>query len=237
MLGMANRAGQNGTGGDDTAAGGDPLAADSGFSERQNEVIEVALRLLMEGGEKALTTAALARAANCSKESLYKWFGDRDGLLAAIVAQQASRVRIIDSAALPKTPAQFADALRLFAEDLLTVLLSESSLALNRLCVGAVRGEDAGVGAVLLERGKRRIEERARRLLEAGRAGGHIVFDDAAGAYRALYGLIIGDLHIRALLGEQSAVSDLSIGERARAAVAQFLTLYAPADAGANTQT
>ena len=50
------------------------------FSPRQNAVLEQALRLLVDGGEKALTTSGLARAASCSKESLYKWFGDRDGL-------------------------------------------------------------------------------------------------------------------------------------------------------------
>ncbi|MFN0264233.1 TetR/AcrR family transcriptional regulator C-terminal domain-containing protein [Tepidamorphus sp. 3E244] len=210
---------------------------DATFSDRQNEVLQTALRLLVEGGEKALTTAALARTANCSKESIYKWFGDRDGLLASIVTYQASRVRVIDAAALPKTREQFAEALELFARDLLDVLLSESSLALNRLCVGTVRGDEPGVGAVLLDRGKRRIEDRARRLLEAGRSGGHIAFDDAGAAYRALYGLIIGDLHIRAMLGDGDAVSAISITDQARAAVAQFLTLYAPAGAGGSSQT
>ncbi|MCC0053741.1 MAG: TetR/AcrR family transcriptional regulator [Rhodobiaceae bacterium] len=231
MLTAAERAGQG------DAGGGNAVADDVGFSARQNEVIEVALRLLVEGGDKALTTSALARAANCSKESLYKWFGDRDGLLAAIVTHQASRVRIIDTAALPKTREQFGAALRLFAEDLLTVLLSDTSLALNRMCVAAVRGEAPGVGAVLLERGKRRIEERARRLLEAGKAGGYVRFEDARAAYRTLYGLIIGDLHINALLGDQAAVSSLSIGGHAREAVAQFLTLYAPAGAGPKIQS
>ena len=55
------------------------------FTPRQNAVLECALQLLVAGGERALTTAGLARAANCSKESLYKWFGDRDGLLVAMI--------------------------------------------------------------------------------------------------------------------------------------------------------
>ncbi len=66
---------------------------DDAFTQRQADVLASALALLVEGGEKALTTAGLARAANCSKESLYKWFGDRDGLLAAVIAYQASKVR------------------------------------------------------------------------------------------------------------------------------------------------
>ena len=67
---------------------------DAEFTPRQAEVLEAGLRLLVEGGEKALTTAGLARAANCSNESLYKWFGDRDGVLAAMIAWQASKVRV-----------------------------------------------------------------------------------------------------------------------------------------------
>ena len=63
------------------------------FTPRQRAVLDKALGLLLEGGERALTTAGLARAANCSKESLYKWFGDRDGLLAAMISHQASKVR------------------------------------------------------------------------------------------------------------------------------------------------
>ncbi len=65
------------------------------LSPRQNDVLEQALRLLVEGGDRALTTASIARAANCSKESLYKWFGDRDGLLTAMVRWQASKVRVV----------------------------------------------------------------------------------------------------------------------------------------------
>ena len=37
---------------------------------------------------------AVARRASCSKETLYKWFGDRDGLLTATVQWQASKVTV-----------------------------------------------------------------------------------------------------------------------------------------------
>ena len=64
------------------------------FSPRQQVVLQHALTLLVEGGEKALTTAGLARTASCSKESLYKWFGDRDGLLAAMVAYPSTQLML-----------------------------------------------------------------------------------------------------------------------------------------------
>ena len=60
---------------------------------RQEEVLDAVLDLLVEGGD-ALTMSAVAQKASCSKETLYKWFGDRDGLLTATVHWQASKVRV-----------------------------------------------------------------------------------------------------------------------------------------------
>ncbi len=210
---------------------------DAPFSPRQREVLEVALRLLVEGGDKALTTSALASAANCSKESLYKWFGDRDELLAAVVTHQASKVRFIDEQAPPATADDFVIALRGFAEDLLSVLFSDTSLALNRLATGSVTGEAQGLGAVLLERGKQRIEGRAKRLLDAGRALGAISFDDADAAYGDLYGLILGDAHMRALLGDVPPRRRTDISRRAKGAIDRFLNLYAGHERAASKRT
>lgn len=113
----------------------DPITAQE-FSPRQNAVLDQALRLLVEGGEKALTTSGLARAANCSKESLYKWFGDRDGLLAAMITFQQSKVRTFEKAGDRVSAPQLADHLEVFAHDLLDVLAGDVSLALNRLAIG-----------------------------------------------------------------------------------------------------
>lgn len=63
------------------------------LTERQKAVLDAALRLLVEEGDN-LTMTAVARRASCSKETLYKWFGDRDGLLTATVQWQASKVRV-----------------------------------------------------------------------------------------------------------------------------------------------
>ncbi|NRG17897.1 TetR/AcrR family transcriptional regulator C-terminal domain-containing protein [Rhizobiales bacterium] len=195
------------------------------FTPRQREVLAVALKLLVEGGDKALTTAGLARAANCSKESLYKWFGDRDGLLAGVVAYQASKVRIADDLA-----AQGADAFRgqleTFAEDLLTVLAGETSLALNRLAISHAGRDGAPLGRLLLERGRLPIGQRARALLEFGHRHRYLAFDDVEAAYQALYGLIVGDLHGRLLLGDRLSDEETDFPARAREAVGQFYRLF-----------
>lgn len=206
--------------------------APDGYTPRQSAVLECALRLLVEGGEKALTTARIAREANCSKESLYKWFGDRDGLLAAVVSFQASKVRVKAPGEGGSGRAAFREHLVIFARDLMTVLSGEVSLALNRLAIGQASRDDAALGRLVLARGRRTIEARARALLGAGRAAGHVAFDDTGEAFRTLYGLIVQDSHVRMLLGEEMSAEERDFDGRAARAVDRFFRLF-----GAETGT
>lgn len=196
------------------------------YSPRQNAVLDSALRLLVDGGEKALTTAGVARAANCSKESLYKWFGDRDGLLSAMIGFQASKVRTFEDDAEALTDVTLREHLVLFARDLLEVLAGDVSLALNRLAIGQASREGSKLGSMLQDRGRRQIGKRAGTLLEAGRRAGLLAFDDRDEAYDMLYGLIVSDLHLRMLLGEDSGRMAKEFGRRAERVVSAFLRLY-----------
>lgn len=203
--------------------------ATEAFTPRQADVLACALKLLVEGGEKALTTAGLARAANCSKESLYKWFGDRDGLLAAVIAFQASKVRNPAAAGAAPSRADYRTRLAAFAENLLGVLVGDVSLALNRLAIGQASRADAPLGRLLTERGKRPVTARGKALLEAGKALGYLDFasvgNDADEAYRTFYGLVVRDTHLRALLGDAQAAKADVAGEAERA-TDQFLRLF-----------
>ncbi len=196
------------------------------FTPRQNAVLECALQLLVAGGERALTTAGLARAANCSKESLYKWFGDRDGLLAAMITYQASKVRTPGPREAIPTLEDFTRSLVVFAEDLIGVLSGEVSLALNRLAIGQADRDGAQLGALLREHGRLPIDQRARALLELGRRHGYVQFTDTREAYGTLYGLIVHDSHVRMLLGESPAGFAEERSQRARLAISQFFRLY-----------
>ncbi len=200
------------------------------FTPRQAAVLQSALNLLVRGGDRALTTAGVARAANCSKESLYKWFGDRDGLLAAVISFQASKVRTM----VPEQAAGDADAFRehlvRFARDLLEVLSGDVSLALNRLAIGQAGNQDTHLGRLVLERGRRMIGQRAGALLEAGRRQGYLTYGDREDAYQTLYGLIIRDLHVRQLLGETLQPADQDFAAQAGAAIDRFFQIYGSGD-------
>ncbi len=201
-------------------------AAAAGLTERQGAVLERALGLLVGGGERALTTAGVARAANCSKESLYKWFGDRDGLISAMITYQAGKVRTVEVDARALTAESLRKHLVAFAGDLIDVLSGDVSLALNRLAIGQASREGAGLGRLLQERGRRQIGKRAAALLEAGRKAKLLAFDTADEAYGTLYGLVVSDMHLRMLLGEDASALKKEFSPRAEKAVDAFLTLH-----------
>ncbi|MCR5859468.1 TetR/AcrR family transcriptional regulator C-terminal domain-containing protein [Mesorhizobium sp. J428] len=192
---------------------------------RQREVLDVVLALLVEDGDK-VTMSAVSRRASCSKETLYKWFGDRDGLLTATVRWQASKVRAgnwdrqrLDAAAL-------AESLEDFAANWLTVISSQTSIALNRVAVAHAGSGKSDLGRIVLENGRFAIGERLKPLLEAAREAGLLAFDDTESAFRTFFGLLGRDVQIRLLLGDRLVLTKSEIARDAARTVEQFLTLF-----------
>lgn len=204
---------------------------ETALTDRQREVLDAAFRLLVDAGE-TLTMGAVAQRASCSKETLYKWFGGRDGLLTATVQWQASRVRAVPLPASGLDRETLTASLEGFARDWLTVLTGETSVALNRLAVGdAVRGrQEAGgphLGAIVLENGPLAMRRRLAPVLEAGRKSGLLDIGDVDAAFATFFGLVVRDVQIRLLLGDTARPSPEAIDGDARRATAQFLALHA----------
>jgi AcrR family transcriptional regulator len=195
------------------------------LTERQKDVLDAALALMMEAGDQ-LTMAGVARRASCSKETLYKWFGDRDGLLTATVQWQASRVRVepFDRARLDL--AGLTSALKGFAADWLRVVSSPTSVALNRLAVAHAGSDKRGLGAIVLENGRFALARRLKPVLEAGREKGLLVVDDTEAVFRTFFGLVARDVQMRLLLGDRMKLTEAEIVGDAAEATRQFLALY-----------
>jgi AcrR family transcriptional regulator len=195
------------------------------LTERQKDVLDAALALLMEAGDQ-LTMAGVARRASCSKETLYKWFGDRDGLLTATVQWQASKVRVepVDRARLDL--ARLTAALEGFAADWLRVVSSPTSIALNRLAVAHAGSDKPGLGAIVLENGRFALARRLKPVLEAGREKELLAFGDAEAAFRTFFGLVARDVQMRLLLGDRTKLTEAEVIGDAAEATRQFLALY-----------
>lgn len=204
-------------------------------SARQQDVLDAALALMVEEGDR-ITMTAVARRASCSKETLYKWFGDRDGLLTATVRWQASKVHVapVDRARIDM--ASLKSSLEQFAANWLSVISSDTSIALNRLAVSHAGSGRTNLGAIVLENGRFAMGRRLKPVLDTGREAGLLRFDDTETAFRTFFGLVARDVQIRLLLGDRLTMTAEEIGRDAALATKQFLALFGatagPADRG-----
>ncbi len=205
-----------------------PQQAPETPSPRQQAVLNAVLALMVEEGDQ-LTMDAVARRASCSKETLYKWFGDRDGLLAATVQWQASRVRTsrYDRSSFDVTTLR--ESLVAFAVKWLEVITSPTSVALNRLAISHAASRKSNLGEIVLADGRFAIGERLKPVLETGREAGLLSFEDSETAFRTFFGLLGRDIQIRLLLGDAIAIDAADIQRDAERAVTQFLALYGQA--------
>lgn len=189
--------------------------------ERRDEILDAALALLRDNGLAGVTTAALAKAARCSKDTLYRLFEDRAAILAALVDRQAS----VLNATLTTAPGSLSPdaALAQAGAQLLRLLTSEASLAINRAALADPTGE---LSRILIQRGKERSAPKIASLISHLQDAGLVRISDSQEAYRIFYGLLIGDRQILALHGARYRTEDPE--HVARRAVDDFLRLHAP---------
>lgn len=164
---------------------------------------------------------AVAQRARASKETLYAWFGDRDGLFAALIERNADAT--VPGLNATFSPPSSVDDIRTtllhYATALLTLLTGEPSVSLNRAAMANRR-----LAELLLRCGRHRAGPVVEDFLTAAHDNGLICAPDPAEAYGQLYGLIVRDSQIRVLLGEAKP-SSKSVDASAAMAVEQFLQL------------
>jgi AcrR family transcriptional regulator len=186
--------------------------------ERRQQVIDAAFAELVDHGAEQVTMLGIAERAGASKETLYSWFGNRLGLLRAMIEENAdgAAARVKEAIDGDDDP---HETLVGFSIGLLTLLTDPRSVALNRAAMTSPE-----LAETLLASGRHRVgpivEEYLARLSEAG----ELSIDDAAAGFRLLYGLVIQDTQIRVLLGEPPP-SPEAIREQATRAVEAFLRL------------
>jgi AcrR family transcriptional regulator len=186
--------------------------------ERQRRVLDAALAELIEHGYDNATTFGIASRAGVSKETLYSWFGSRDGVFEALVRRNADASAERVAAALEGDDDERATLLA-YATGLLTLLTGAGSIALNRAAM-----QSPQLAALLLREGRHRIGPLVERYLAALHDTGRLNIPNPSAAFRLLYGLVVQDTQIRVLLGERPP-SRRAIAAHAAAAIDRFIQL------------
>lgn len=190
---------------------------------RRDDILDAALELLRTGGVQTVTTTALARIAKCSKDTLYVLFGNRDAILAALVERQAAQLdATLQESDVSRSP---LDRLTLACVQLLKLLTSEASLAINRAALSDASGD---LSRILIAAGKERSAPKIISAIEMLDVEGILRVPDPVDAYRTLYGLLIGDRQILALHNAYNRAEIEEAETIARRAVERLMQIYSP---------
>jgi len=122
------------------------------LTEHQKAIRDAALHLLVKGNDVP-AMSSITRRVNCSRETLYKWLGDRDGFLGAVVQWQALRVRLMPLKREAIDICSLFTGLEHVACDWLMVSSGETSVVLNRPAVSHAGSDKSRPGAIVLDNG------------------------------------------------------------------------------------
>ncbi len=198
---------------------------DSARIRRQAEIEAAAYAILDAKGSDGLTMQALAKEARASIETLYRWYGDRTGLFAALVARNTADVVALLSGD-PERQESAMDTLAQIGPRLLTMLLSERAIALNRAAAGDPTG---ALGRALAEAGRDTIAPLIVQVIEKAVQDNALAHAPIAEMSEAYLALLIGDLQIRRASRAMPEPPDAAtIETRASRATEALKTLYAP---------
>lgn len=189
-------------------------------AKRHEKITEFAYGLLAEKGYRGMTMSALAKAAKASHETLYAWYGDKDGLIAQLVADNAEMVSgLLDEAMADDLPA--IETLHRLAPLLLELLTGERAVALNRAAAADPTGQ---VGVLLSRFGRETVAPKIGAVI--GRAVAEGTLDGEVPDLTELFiQLVIGDLQIRRAIGVMPAPTPEDRAARAARAMERFMRL------------
>ena len=202
-----------------------PASPLHGLEPRRRAILEAAFSVLMERGYAGASTLEIARRARVSKRELYAEFGSKSGMLQALIAATAQRMR------LPLAEGEIADRksletmLRRFGASALTELTRMPVVAINRLAV-AEAGRSAELGRILERQGREPTRRALAEVMAKAKAAGLLGRGDPEAMAGHFFSLLMGDLMNRLLLGVIEPPSAREIAKRAEAATSTLLALH-----------
>lgn len=199
---------------------------------RRKVIEDAAYEVLLEDGYKAASILAIAKRAKASNETLYRWYGNKQGLFAALVERnaEAAKEMLDDALAQDRPPLEVLESL---GPILLRLVTSERAVALNRAAAGDVH-DTATLGQALAEGGREALMPRIATLLARVSDAGELSVVDAEDAADVYISLLLGDVQIRRATGALDGLSATQINKRAARALKLITTLYAPLATGAS---
>ena len=195
-------------------------------SLRQTQIETAAYALLEQKGYAGTSMQAIARKARASNETLYNWYGDKNGLFKALVARNAAEVKALLEEELITGQDPIATLGRL-GPKLLTLLLGDRAIALNRAAAADPSGE---LGAAISMAGRESVLPLIVAVLERAKSDKKLIFDQADEAAGLYMNLLVGDLQIRRVIGRVPAPDPAFCNTRSGLALSRLSRLLQNGD-------
>lgn len=184
-------------------------------SIRQQQIETAAYKVLESKGYGGTSMLGIAKQARASNETLYNWYGDKQGLFQALVTRNADEVKQHLQDEL-ETDNDALSILGTLGPKLLDLLTGDRAVALNRAAAADSSGE---LGAAISQSGREAVFPLLKKVLEQARDDGQLTFDQPADAVGLYLDLLIGDQQIRRVIGRLERPSEAFRLERSDRAV------------------
>jgi len=189
--------------------------------KRHMEIEHAAYALLAEFGFEGTSMLNIAKKANASNQTLYRWYGDKVGLFKRMVENNAREIKLQLETALATQSDQLS-ALRDVGPMLLDMLLGERAIMLNR---AAASDKSLRLGKIIAECGRNQIFPLVDDLVASAMEQEVVSFSSSESGATLYINLLIGDLQIRRVIGVLDKPTNGEITERSRDAFEAFLLL------------
>jgi AcrR family transcriptional regulator len=192
---------------------------------RRRAILGAAFDVLMEQGYAGASTLEIATRAKVSKRELYAEFGNKAGILEALIASTAARMQL--PLALPDAAdrASLAAILAQYGATALTELTHPAVLAINRLAVAEAGGRSE-LGKILERSGREPNRLALLHWLARAQSAGLLGDGDPNVIGGQFFSLLFGDIPVRLMMGVIAPPDAAEISRRAAAAVDAVLRLY-----------
>lgn len=190
---------------------------------KRKRYLDAATTLFLEQGYDATGLDQLIKHCGGSKLTLYSYFGDKKGLLKAVVVEmteQLENLLTLDQSD-DNSP---RDALIRFSLSYLRFVYHPDMLRLFRLVLSKSL-EEPELTEVLLDRGPRKSQQILKDYLAEQAALGQLNIEDPLVACEQLLGALKGNYYFEALLGGKTPAVE-QLGDYAALTVDAFLACY-----------
>lgn len=191
---------------------------------REQQIFNAAYKILGEKGYKATSMLAIAKEASASNETLYAWYNNKQGLLAAMISDNANIAeKLFARAILTKEPTSVT--LQKAGTTILKIITGERAVILNRAAAADV-SEGGILGGLIARYGRHAVTPMISKVFARAIEEGRIKDTDPDEITEIFVALLVGDSQMRRVIGVADELNEEIIETHTERCIEIIFELY-----------